>query len=154
MSTLELRHMLPACTQADENFTKLGYSKSLYDLQSENGVTRILAADPHYTFHVFPGPQVKKNTTMEVYGRPTIPWKLECEESKFTKQQMIDLMRRGLRATPPAPRKMMFAIIIIFFSLAWTNPAPDVVTIVYGLTIIIVAVCGIFPWIGYLRYFN
>lgn len=43
-------------------YKPLGINTNLYDLQTENGVTEILESNKHYTFYVFPGPSVKKDT--------------------------------------------------------------------------------------------
>ena len=41
----------------------------------------------HFTTGVFPGPSIKKNMMMDVYVRPVIPWKLECELNGVASRQ-------------------------------------------------------------------
>lgn len=78
-----MQNYQPTCDTPDVNYRKLNFDISLYDLQTENGVTEILDGDYNYNFYVFPGGEaVKKNIIMEAYGRPTIPWKFECESGE------------------------------------------------------------------------
>lgn len=101
MYITELSRALTVCNETDQNFKELGYNITEYDIQSSSGVLDILLKKIHYTFHVFPGPSVKKNIFLKAYGRPTIPWSLKCESQGKTRQQFLSSIKVGLKGYEP-----------------------------------------------------
>lgn len=90
----------------------------MYDFQTQNGVEEILEKNAHYTFYVFPGPSYKKQIILEAYERAIIPWKPECEQGKFTKQQMLDLFSEYQKKEIPKYYKKWLIALIVFTVLS------------------------------------
>lgn len=143
------------CKKQDPNYRKLGASISLYDLQTQNGITKMIEDEPNFTFYVFSGNSVKKATIMEAYGRATIPWKLECEQSKFTKMQMAQTVMRGLKAVEPRPVGG-FVSLLIYAVITMVTGAREVhvLTILMGLTSLAFGGVGLYPFIKFFNYHN
>ena len=65
--------------ETDTRYQPVGMSVSQFELEKASGVLGILESFMHYTFTVFPGSSVKNDIQYNLYARPTIDWKLECD---------------------------------------------------------------------------
>ena len=101
----------PACLSADTNFRNLNVSISLFDLQEQNDILELLERNRQYTFSVFPGSSIKKQIKLNAYTRPTIPWKLECDNTEFDRKSIFKTAYRGLKSLEPQGK------LLIWFSL-------------------------------------
>ena len=54
----------------------------------------VLEGYGHFTTGVFPGPSIRKDSMMDVYVRPVIPWNLECElNGVASRQEAIEFFK-------------------------------------------------------------
>ena len=65
----------------------------------------------------FPGSQIKNQTVLSVYHRPTIPWSLECEINRnFTRLDAIKYFKARFQLVQQLPKTIIgFAIPSLIF---------------------------------------
>ena len=109
---------------------------------------------PHYTYFVFPGPSVKKEITLEAFGRPTIPWSMECEKAGKTRQEMLAFSQRGLTAVAPDRQSVLWWVIwitVVFLPTGELNAWAVVIWMTIGM--FISAIIAIQPFVTYVQYY-
>ena len=69
----------------DPRYNKTGLFTTEHDLQSDSGVLKILLNSP--SFKAYSNETAKHEQYVYGWSRPTIPWKLECEEDASSSRQ-------------------------------------------------------------------
>ena len=132
-SQIEIQKQASICWKQDNNFRRLNATISLYDLHNQNGVQAVLENHPHYTYFAFPGPSAKKNMILQTYARPSIPWKLSCDQSKMSRQEIFELSSRGIMSSEPMEQGLLWASLFVLISLAC--PTKDIIINVFIMTV-------------------
>ena len=102
-------------TRTDPRFHEIGFTTSESKVQQESGVDKILRQQLNYPNYV--------NQTQEIYNfwaRPTMPWKLECEQRgpHLSRLSVLEAARdTAALKTPQRPKViLLLCSLLAFFS--------------------------------------
>ena len=79
------------CEENDSRFLRAGMSISEYTLNKESGVLDLLRQLPYGEDYVEDVMANKKETELDLWARPTISWKLDCEND-HSRQDAMNVM--------------------------------------------------------------
>lgn len=81
----------------DTRYRNVSLTISEYDIQYTSGVDRKIHNKPLFEKYFTPNvEQAKRNIDYTFWGRPTIPWKLECEALNSTsRSDIVNLFTNG-----------------------------------------------------------
>ena len=77
---LEIQRKKEVCEENDKRYLKAGMSISEYNLDKESGVLDLIRQMPYGDDYLEDAETKKKATELDLWTRPAISWKLECEK--------------------------------------------------------------------------